>query len=172
VEYLPDVLGFRDELLEGTRVLSPDVIGQHHLLTMRLERMLSSHYEGSGLVVLRECSFQVVEPNGVASFPKPDIMILSQSQFEDSLINRRPFPGPPEYVIEVISPSELPSARNNKIEICFRLGVRGLVEILMNSGAAIIHRPDGEPEHVVRGHKLNGPFPLDLASLFSGIRLG
>jgi hypothetical protein len=51
---LPDIHGFRDELLEGARALSPDVIGQHHLLTLRLERMLTSSYEGSNLVVLRE----------------------------------------------------------------------------------------------------------------------
>jgi hypothetical protein len=169
---LPDVLGFRDELLEGTRVLSPDVIGQHHLLTMRLERMLSGHYEGSGFVVLRECSFEVVEWNGIASVPKPDIMVLSQTQFEDSLINKRPFPGPPEYVIAVISSSERSGGRKDKIELYFRLGVRGVVEIMMGNGTAIIHQPGGEPEHVFRGDRLDRPFPLDLALLFSGIRLG
>jgi hypothetical protein len=42
----------------------------------------------------------------------------------------------------------------------FTFGLRGVVEILMNSGAAIIHRPDIEAEHVDRGNKLNWRFSI------------
>lgn len=81
-ERLDEVLGFRDELIEGERVLSPNAVYAHAAIIKRLESILEKQLgqlSAETLCVARETGWKFHNPvSGTDSVPGPDLMVIRE----------------------------------------------------------------------------------------------
>jgi hypothetical protein len=79
-EQLDEVLGFRDELIEGERVLSPNAVFAHAAVIDHLSKILESQLpqlSPESLQIVRETGWRFRNARtGVDSVPGPDLMVI------------------------------------------------------------------------------------------------
>ncbi len=133
-----EVLGFRDELIEGERVLSPNAILPHAAVIKQLERMLEAQLaelSAEPLQVVRETGWRFHNTStGADSVPGPDLMVIRDEDAQRAIKSRRWFEGVPLLVIEVILPSERKARRLQKIGLYLAWGCRTLLRLTTANG--------------------------------------
>jgi Uma2 family endonuclease len=162
---LPDVPGFRDELIEGERILSPFAKAAHSAVIKQLERMLEAQQDtlAEGPVVLRESGLYL-NVEGIDSVPGPDLMVLREQDYQVSIHKGNWFEGTPLFVIEVISPSERKSQRLRKVGLYLDAGIPTVVEVDYTKRVAFVHTLDGTT--MVHTEQITAPFRVQLSDVF------
>jgi Uma2 family endonuclease len=168
-EQLEEVPGFRDELIEGERVLSLVPILPHTAVAMVLERILENQLSGQPLEVLREAGWKLHNPvSGTDSMPIPDLMVVRKEDFQRGIKNYGWFEGVPLVIIEVISPSERPSRRLQKVGLYIEMGVPNVVEVDYKKRVIRVHTPgQTRPAEYRKGDQLTVPFQASVDEIFS-----
>ena len=170
---LPDVIGFRDELIEGERVLTAMPVYPHTVVIENLEAILKSQFQNvrlgvSAMKVVRESGLELTTANGIESVPGPDLMVISIEDHERALKLGRYIQGRPRFVIEVISPTEKKPRRLQKIALYFEAGAEAVVEVIYAKRTVLIHRPEVDiPESIT--DRVTWPFRANLIDIFMGI---
>jgi len=171
-EQTGEVLGFRDELIEGERVLSPSPIFKHMLVIVQLERILNnqlSELSSESLRVVRETGwrFQKSE-SGADSVPIPDVMVIREEDAVRAGKSDGWFEGVPLLVIEVISPSERRARRLQKVGLYLDMGVPSVVEVDYMRRALYVYTPETDSAVVYRqGDQVISPFRATVDEIFS-----
>jgi Uma2 family endonuclease len=170
-EQLPEILGFRDELIEGERVLSPSPKLAHSVVIKRLEKLIEAQLQDlseNPLEVLRESGwFFRTENNTLDSLPVPDLMVVLRSDFEQGLRNKDWMQGKPLFVVEVISPSERRSRRMQKVGLYLEAGTESVVEVDYTKRVVRVHRADDTVGEYRVGETMAAPFRAEVAEIFS-----
>ncbi len=171
-EQLEEVLGFRDELIEGERVLSPNAIFPHAAIIKRLERILENQLaelSAEPLHVARETGWKFHNAaSGADSVPGPDLMVIRDEDARRAIKSRRWFEGVPLLVIEVISPSERKARRLQKIGLYLDMGVPHVVEVDYTKRVVRIHTPEADSVVVYReGDQITVPFRAAASEIFA-----
>jgi len=171
-EQLEEVLGFRDELIEGERVLSPNAIFPHAAIIKRLESILESQLaelSAEPLQVARETGWRIYDTSsGVDSVPSPDLMVIREEDAQHAIKSRRWFEGLPLVVIEVISPSERRARRLQKIGLYLDIGVSYVVEVDYTKRVISVYSAEAESVAVYReGDQMTVPFRVVPSEIFT-----
>lgn len=171
-QQLDEVLGFRDELIEGERVWSPNAVFPHAAVIKRLEAILDrqlTELSSEPLQVARETGWKFQNPaTGADSVPGPDLMVIRDEDARRAVKNRRWFEGIPLLVIEVISPSERKARRLQKIGLYLDMGVPNVIEVDYTKRVLRVYTPDEDSPHTYRpGDQLTQPFHATIDDIFS-----
>lgn len=169
---LDEVLGFRDELIEGERVLSPNAVLAHAAIITRLERILEAQLAGLSaepLYVARETGWKFHNPaSGTDSVPGPDLMVVRDEDARHAIARRHWFEGTPLLVIEVISPTERKARRLQKIGLYLDMGVPHIVEVDYTRRVIQVHAQEADSPAVYRqGDQLTVPFRAAVDEIFA-----
>jgi Uma2 family endonuclease len=169
---LDEVLGFRDELIEGERVLSPNAVFSHAAIIKQLERILESQLaelSSEHLQLARETGWRFHNPSsGADSVPGPDLMVIRDEDAQRAIKGRRWFEGVPLLVIEVISPSERKARRLQKIGLYLDMGVPNVVEVDYTRRVVRVHTPEADAVALYRaGDQMIVPFRAAVSDIFA-----
>jgi Uma2 family endonuclease len=169
---LDEVIGFRDELIEGERVLSPNPVSPHAAVIDQLRDILKAQ-----LTKLSEEKIRVVQEtgpkfhrpsSGADSVPGPDLMVVRDEEWRRAVRKRAWFEGTPLIVIAVISPSERKMRRMQKVGLYLEMGVPHVIEIDYTRRVVLVHTPDADAPSVYRtGDQISIPFQADVSTIFS-----
>lgn len=170
-EQLEEVLGFRDELIEGERVLSPTPILPHTAVAEQVERILNKQLTELGsepLHVVRETGWKFHTPaSGADSVPVPDLMVVWEEDFRRGVKTSGWYQGVPVLVIEVISPSERKARRLQKVGLYLDQGAPHVVEVDYTKRVIRVHTPEADSAIVYRqGDQLTVPFRASVDEIF------
>lgn len=173
-EHLPEVIGFKDELIEGERFLSPSPRFGHNVVLDRLQALLNETFASkkneSPMRVVREAGLPLRSEQGVDSLPEPDLMIVSDSDYQQSVRARGWFEGIPLYIIEISSPSERKSKRMQKVGLYLDFGIEAVVEIDYTRRTALVHRRDVDaPIAIPANGDIEWPFQASLSDLLKDL---
>lgn len=131
--------GFREELIEGELVVSPNVKRGHSELVRRLYRMLLP-LEEHGFVVVTEFACFLAEAS-IESLPNPDLGVLPVEQW-NAIDSDKWLEQAPELTIEVASPGNRRLAR--KAALYLEHGARQVWLVFPNSRNVLVYTADGE----------------------------
>ena len=93
--------GFRDELIEGKIVLSPDPKPLHVETARRVERLLEAALIGLPYVVRQRVNWQMDEH----SMPSPDVFVVAEDYWRQTVEQNKYPVGSPVVAVEVLSRS-------------------------------------------------------------------
>jgi Uma2 family endonuclease len=170
---LPEVVGFRDELIEGERVLSPMPKLAHVLILDRLseilERQLHELAPDESLTVVREAGWKFrIEASGAESVPGPDLMVVRNNEVRRALQSNGWYEGVPLLVVEVISPSERKSRRLQKVGLYLEMGVPHVVEVDYTRRVVRVHTPESDAVAMYgQDDQMTVPFRGAVAEIFA-----
>jgi Uma2 family endonuclease len=170
-EQLDEILGFRDELIEGERVLSPNAVFPHAAVIKQLEKILESQLtemSAEPLQVVRETGWKFHNAaSGADSVPGPDLMVIREEDARRAIRTRRWFEGVPLLVVEVISPSERKARRLQKIGLYLDMGVPNVMEVDYTKRVVRLHTPEADAAAVYRqGDRVTVPFHASVDEIF------
>lgn len=166
-ESLPEALGFKDELIEGERVLSPMPKKVHTIVLENLEEILKGQIEDARVV--RESGWYFRSLGGAESVPGPDLMVLSVEDY-DRTTESGWFEGRPLFTVEVISPSERKSRRMQKVGLYLEAGAGAVVEVDPAKQLVLIHSPEGDLPEVIASGRVTWPFQAELGEIFARVQ--
>lgn len=165
---LDEVIGFRDELIEGERVLSPNPVSPHAAVIDQLRDIIKPQLPKNTRLV-QETGLKFRRPSsGVDSVPGPDLMIVLEDEWRRAVQKRAWFQGTPLVVIEVISPSERKMRRMQKVGLYLEMGVPHVVEVDYTRRVVLVHTPDADAPAVYRTtDHMTAPFDTGITAIFS-----
>lgn len=161
---LPDLIGFRDELIEGERVLSPMPKKAHTLVLENLEEILKPQVQNARVV--RESGWFFRSAEGLDSVPGPGLMILSEQDYESPSASGW-FEGKPLFVTDVISPSERKSRRLQKAALYLEVGAGAAVEVDLTKRVVLVHTLEADAAEVISTGSIEWPFRAELSAIFA-----
>jgi Uma2 family endonuclease len=112
--------GRRYEIIEGELYVSPAPTTKHQRATTRLTTALDVHTQNDrlGEVFTAPCDVYLAH----TSIVQPDILFVSRER--SSIITEANIQGPPDLVVEVISPSSTKTDKETKRDLYATFGVR------------------------------------------------
>ena len=113
--------GNRYELIGGRLYMTPAPVLRHQRISKRLEMALMSILEdaGHGELFRAPC---LVEFPGTGDRVQPDILFVSNER--RGIVGEKSVQGPPDLVVEILSPSTAHRDRGVKLDLYARCGVR------------------------------------------------
>ena len=116
---LPDD-GRRYELLEGEMFVTPAPTTSHQRISRNLEFVLYSHVRENALGEVFDAPIDIILGRNVVV--QPDLVFVARHRAE--IITERGVEGPPDLVVEILSPSTQDRDRGPKQQIYARYGVQ------------------------------------------------
>jgi Uma2 family endonuclease len=163
---LPEVIGFKDELIEGERVLTALPKFPHTVVLDNVESILRKQFPDKRVV--RETGWQFTTASGVDSVPGPDLMVLTSEDYDHTAQSGGYFAGRPLFVIEVISLSERKFRRLQKAGLYLEAGAGAVVEIIYAKRTVLVYRPEEEAAELIKD-RITWPFTASLPDIFARI---
>jgi len=118
---LPEVPGFRYEVIHGKLRVSPSPIPRHQVLVTRLAAWLHHHVETGERGLVAVAPLDVVM--GEAATPcQPDLLFVANDHL--SIVQKTRIEGAPDLLVEVLSPRTEAVDRHEKLAMYFEAGVR------------------------------------------------
>lgn len=106
--------GFRDELIYGRIILSPDPKARHQEVAKNLFRGLDRLFRGTSFTVQQRTNAEMPAHN---SMPSPDVFVIDKIRWKRA-IDQDGYPqGSPQLAIEVVSPSNRKTNIQKKISL-------------------------------------------------------
>ena len=164
---LPEVIGFKDELIEGERVLSPFAKFLHGVVLDNLQALLKDQFPDMNVV--REIGWRFQSLEGLDNVPGPDLMVVRKEDYNNAAESDGYFEGRPFFVIEVISPSERKSRRLQKVGLYLEAGADAVVEVDYTKRSVVIYRPDSDLPEMVED-RIAWPFQAEFSDIFRKVK--
>ena len=109
----------RHEIIEGDHVVTPSPTTQHQRVLTKLTSLLVVHVNAHGLGVVLAAPMDVLlAPTSVV---QPDLLFISKERL--AIVKEANIQGPPDLVVEVLSPSTAAIDRGGKMSLYARYGV-------------------------------------------------
>jgi len=118
-EVLPDD-GKRYEILDGELFVTPAPVPKHQDVSRNLVHILNNHVMERGLGRIYYAPIDVILAN--TTIAQPDILFIAKGR--ESIITERAVEGPPDLLVEIISPSSRRQDRVVKAALYATFGVR------------------------------------------------
>ena len=110
--------GRRDEILEGELAVTPAPAPNHQRVSGNLFRVLADHVSSRGLGEVFIAPIDVILAR--TSVVQPDLVFVRAERL--SLVSNRGIEGPPDLVVEVLSPTTEAQDRGAKLQLYARHG--------------------------------------------------
>jgi Uma2 family endonuclease len=112
--------GKRYEILDGELFVTPAPVPLHQRVSRNLLRILDRHVDGLGLgEVLYSPIDLILDTTTIA---QPDLLFIRAGR--DSIVSVRAVEGPPDLVVEIVSPSSRRQDRRTKAILYARFGIQ------------------------------------------------
>jgi Uma2 family endonuclease len=111
--------GRRYELMEGDIEVTPAPLIGHQRISSNLQMILTGHVEEGGLGVLLAAPVDVILDRGTVV--EPDLVYVARDHL--AILTERAIEGPPDLVVEILSPSTEERDRGVKRRIYARHGI-------------------------------------------------
>ena len=151
--------GFRDELIEGEVILSPDPKPLHSTICKNLLIILDELLKGSSYAACLATNMALKEDG---SMPSPDMFIIDKNRWTAAIREDRYPEGSPQLAIEVYSPSNRPGLVRKKIELYLKNGSAAVWVIYPKRRAVVVHEQSDVTAEYRDGEKL--PLPAELSN--------
>lgn len=112
--------GKRYQILEGALDVTPAPTPKHQTVSLNLTRLLDTHVREHGLGQILCSPIDVIL--SATTIAQPDIIFIASGRKE--IISARAIEGPPDLVVEILSPSTARTDRSIKSILYARFGVR------------------------------------------------
>lgn len=164
--------GFRHELVRGElRKMSP-TDNEHGQIAATLTGLLFQHVRAHrlGVVYAAETGFRLTShPDTVRA---PDAAFIRQERIEEEGPQRGFWPGAPDLVVEVVSPSDNYTDVEEKVVDWLHAGTRMVVVVNLRQRRVTVHRSRADIQALGEGDELDGGdvvpgWRLAIAELFS-----
>ncbi len=168
----------RFELINGERLAVMPALFKHSKVIRALFRLLDhfvlSHRAGEVYVETTFIRPDAQDRNWVIGSRIPDIMFYAgarSAEYETTTSDERPLALVPDFVIEVVSPTDKVDELDAKIDAYLADGVRLIWVLKPQSRRAVVYRPDAQPQHVDAAATLTADavlpgFAVSLSALF------
>ncbi len=161
------------QLIEGELVMTPAPNPRHQIILGRLFRTISEFVEEkkAGIVLISPIDLYLDDENAF----QPDIIFISKNS--QSVIKKDGIYGPPEIVIEILSPSTAHYDLREKFRIYERTGVKEYwivdpdmksVEVYLNKAGGFSLEYKVETEGEI-GSKILDGFKINIREIFSDL---
>jgi len=173
IEELPDIPDCY-ELVDGELIMMMSPAGPlHGYLVVKLSTVLNAYIEEKnlGMVFGEQTGFILTRrPDTVRA---PDIAFVSEARLPP--LGDGYFQGPPDLAVEILSPSNRPSAMQRKIDQYFTAGTRLVWVIDFRKRTIVVHAPRRTPITLHESDALDGEdvipgFHYEIAQLFSRLQ--
>lgn len=163
----------RYELVEGRVIKMSPPGARHGVLSIRMGILVGSFVETHSLgVVMGEAGFKLASnPDTVRG---PDLSFVRRERIPASGIPEGYWPGAPDLVVEIVSPSNRPAEIRATVAKYLELGTR-LVWVLDSKKKHVVqHRPGAVARTFAIGDALDGGdvisgFQCEIAAIFAGL---
>ena len=172
--------GRRYQVLDGELVMTPSPSFRHQHLVLRLSSWLYAYAETSkaGMVCVAPLDVVLAAPRP-ATVLQPDMLFIAKERY--GIITKPNIQGPPDLVVEVLSPSTARIDTVRKHALYARFGVPEVWYVLNDADQVeVVTLPPGAsqygrpalyvPGDVLRSERLPG-FELQVEALFAGLEL-
>jgi Uma2 family endonuclease len=160
---LPET-GPRYQLIEGDLYMAPAPNRYHQDISRNLELMLGNYLKSNPIGKMYHAPFDVVL--GPFDVFQPDILFVSSQR--SPLLTEAGLEGPPDFVVEILSPKTARLDLEAKRKLYLRHGVRELWIINPDQRAILIYRPEEDPANPVATHQEGDEIECPL---FPGLRV-
>jgi Uma2 family endonuclease len=161
---LPDVIGFIDELIEGERVFTPIPRHFHGIVLDNLGALLKEQFPQMRIV--RGLGWSFKTGDGLDNVLGPDLMVIRPEVYSDAAASDGYFESQPQFVVEVVSPTERISRRMQKVGLYLEAGAEAVVEVDYTKRCAFVFEPEEYAPQVIRD-LITTPFTANLSDIFS-----
>jgi Uma2 family endonuclease len=154
--------GFRDELIEGEIVLSPDPKPLHAAVANRLSDLLKIRLAGMPFVVQQRVNFRMEDCD---SMPSPDLFVLEKSRWHEAVETDTYPSGSPVLAVEIVSPANRRKEIQRKTSLYLR---HGSVEVWVVFPRKQVLEIWTQTDHVTRyaaGETITLHYPFPAAEL-------
>lgn len=152
---LPDD-GMRHELVRGVLLTMPPPKVPHGRVARRIGRSLDHHVDAQGLgeVYMNEVGYLLA--TGPDTVRAPDVAFWSAGRLAEMGDVTDYFPGSPDLVVEVLSPTNRLTAIAEKVAEWLEHGARLVFVVNPRRRVVIIHRPGQPPQTLGLNEMLGG----------------
>jgi Uma2 family endonuclease len=163
--------GFRYEILEGELSVTPAPGTTHQRISRNLQYVLHAYVTQHGLGEVLNAPLDVIFDR--TTVVQPDLVFIARARA--AIITERGVEGPPDLVVEILSPSTEQRDRGVKQQLYGRYGVghywrvdpaaHSLTELLLSGPSYVVratHLASGEPFRSA----LLPDLPIDLAAIY------
>lgn len=154
--------GFRDELIEGEIVLSPDPKPLYSDVAENLYLLLKAALKGTNYLVKMRTNV-VLENDD--SMPSADVFVLDKRRWTTARDANQYPEGVPELPIEIYSPSDRPRRLHRKIALYLRNGAWSVWIVYPEFKTVVVHDPSGAVNEHRAAEEIKLPGPLSAISL-------
>ncbi len=153
--------GFRDELIDGAIILSPEPKPRHEDICKSLYLLLRDHVRGSGYIVRERVNMRLDKHN---SMPSPDVFVIDRARW-NAAISEDCYPeGSPELTIEVFSSSNKRRQFQRKLDLYLQTGSLAVWMVYPETRTVRVHDATGIRDFTST-EQLQLPAPLPSVSI-------
>lgn len=143
---LPDD-GLRHEIIEGKHYVTPSPVTRHQRISLRLAQLIQNYLDAHPVGELFIAPFDVLLSNH--DIVEPDLLFLSTARAH--FLTSKNLQGPPDLVVEILSPGTRRRDKGLKRNLYERVGVEEYWLIDPDQDEVMVHRRGTTGfEHVVR----------------------
>ncbi len=159
--------GYRDQLIAGKIIVSPDPKPQHAHLSDQVQKLLSQLLAGTEYLVKQRMNFQMPDSD---SMPSPDVFVIERERWRKAVEENNYPTGAPVLAIEVVSRSNRKKEIEQKASLYLQHGTREVWVVYPRKQIVVMHRlRQSMPEQVMLGiedlHPLPSPLPPKTVAL-------
>ena len=160
-ELFPDD-GLRHEIIDGEHYVTASPITRHQRISLRLLYLLQSYLETHAIGEVFHAPFDVLLSE--IDIVVPDLVHLSKDRAR--FLTAKNLQGPPELVVEILSPSTRPRDERLKRDLYERVGVDEYWLVDPDGDTIVVYRRAGnafeQPVRYTKGQVLTTPLLPDL----------
>ena len=154
--------GFRDELIEGEIILSPDPKPLHENICHNLVSQLESVVAGTQFIIRTRTNALLREDE---SMPSPDVFIIDKARWNRACETDTYPEGSPQLPVEVYSPSNRPGVLRRKVELYLKNGAWAVWVVYIKSRTVVVHAQSDLVQEYRAGESIPLPGPLSAVSI-------
>ncbi len=149
--------GFRDELIEGEIVLSPDPKPLPSTICENLYNLLGEALQGARYSVHLATNMMLENSD---SMPSPDVFVIDKERWTAAIREDKYPEGSPQLAIEIYSPSNRPGLIRKKIELYLKNGSAAVWVVYPKRRAVVVHEQSDITSEYREGESI--PLPAEL----------
>jgi Uma2 family endonuclease len=128
--------GLRHEIIDGKHYVTPSHVTRHQRISLRLGHLIQTYLDGHPVGELFIAPFDVLLSEH--DILVPDLVFLSTASAQ--FLTSKNLQGPPDLIVEILSPGTRRRDQGLKRNRCERLGVQEYWLIDPDQDAVVVHR--------------------------------
>ena len=142
--------GKRHEIIDGDHFMTPSPNTKHQRVSFKLSSAFASFLEIHCLGEVFTAPYDVILSD--EDVVEPDLLFVSTAR--RAIITEKNIQGPPDLVVEILSPSNTASEMMDKEQLCLENGAREFWQVDTNRKQVKVTSSDGRTAHYKTGQRI------------------